>query len=413
MSCKGWKEYKIDEVYKVSNGLSKKREEFGFGYEFLAFTDVFNNYFVPKKLDNLVNSSEKEREKCSIKRGDVFLTRTSEKLDELGRSCVALKDYENATFNGFTKRLRPKGNIEILPEYAGYYFRSPKFRNLVTSMSSMTTRASLNNDMLSVLTITVPPVEEQQKIANILSSLDDKIELNNEMNKTLEEMAQSIFKRWFVDFEFPNDEGEPYKSSGGEMVDSELGMIPKGWEVGTLDDIATVTMGVSPKSSSYNTENIGVPLLNGASDFNSTIIKPTKNTTEPKKMCKKGEMVFCIRATIGNLTFADRDYCIGRGVASVQPKLEEYRELIYFNINRSIEKLISQASGSVFSNLTRADINNMTVIIPTNEVLDIFSSNTSNIIEKVQSNNLENEELISIRENLLPKLMSRKLKIAY
>ncbi|MRZ79439.1 restriction endonuclease subunit S [Paeniclostridium sordellii] len=413
MSCKGWKEYKIDEVYKVSNGLSKKREEFGFGYEFLAFTDVFNNYFVPKKLDNLVNSSEKEREKCSIKRGDVFLTRTSEKLDELGRSCVALKDYENATFNGFTKRLRPKGNIEILPEYAGYYFRSPKFRNLVTSMSSMTTRASLNNDMLSVLTITVPPVEEQQKIANILSSLDDKIELNNEMNKTLEEMAQSLFKRWFIDFEFPSGDGEPYNSSGGEMVESELGMIPKGWEVGTLDDIATVTMGVSPKSSSYNTENIGVPLLNGASDFNSTIIKPTKHTTEPKKMCKKGEMVFCIRATIGNLTFADRDYCIGRGVASVQPKLEEYRELIYFNINRSIEKLISQASGSVFSNLTRADINNMTVIIPTNEVLDIFSSNTSNIIEKVQSNNLENEELISIRENLLPKLMSRKLKIAY
>ena len=231
MSCTEWKEYKLDEVYEVSNGLSKKREEFGFGYEFLAFTDVFNNYFVPQTLDNLVNSSEMERVKCSIKRGDVFLTRTSEKLDELGRSCVALKDYPNATFNGFTKRLRPIGNVEILPEYAGYYFRSLKFRNAVTSMSSMTTRASLNNDMISLLTITVPTLEEQENIANILSCLDEKIELNNEMNKTLEEMAQCIFKRWFVDFEFPNENGEPYKSSGGEMVDSELGMIPNGWEV--------------------------------------------------------------------------------------------------------------------------------------------------------------------------------------
>ena len=81
------------------------------------------------------------------------------------------------------------------------------------------------------LDIYLPPLEEQEKIANILSSLDDKIELNNEMNKTLEEMAQSIFKRWFVGFEFPNADGKPYKSSGGEMVESDLGMIPKGWKL--------------------------------------------------------------------------------------------------------------------------------------------------------------------------------------
>ena len=224
-------------------------------------------------------------------------------------------------------------------------------------------------------------------------------------------MAQSIFKRWFVDFEFPNEDGKPYKSSGGEMVDSELGMIPKGWEVGALDDIANTTMGASPKSSSYNTENIGMPLLNGASDFNGTIINPTKHTTEPKKICKKDDMVFCIRATIGNLTFADKEYCIGRGVASVTPKDERYREFIYFNINDSIQSLISQATGSVFLNLTKDNINKMKIVIPTKEVLNKFSEITSNIINKVQSNNVENEGLINLRDSLLPKLMSGELKV--
>ena len=262
---------------EMKNPVIPASGTFGFGYEFLAFTDVFNNYFVPQTLDNLVNSSEMERVKCSIKRGDVFLTRTSEKLDELGRSCVALKDYPNATFNGFTKRLRPIGNVEILPEYAGYYFRSLKFRNAVTSMSSMTTRASLNNDMISLLTITVPTLEEQENIANILSCLDEKIELNNEMNKTLEEMAQCIFKRWFVDFEFPNENGEPYKSSGGEMVESELGMIPKGWEVVNYINTSDIQYGFAFKSKLFNDKE-GKPIIRIRDISNS--YTPTYTTEE-------------------------------------------------------------------------------------------------------------------------------------
>lgn len=136
MSFNGWSSYNLDEVYEFSSGLSKSRKEFGFGYPFVTFRDVFYNYFLPEELIELANTSDKERERCSVKRGDVFLTRTSETMDELGKSSVALKDYNQATFNGFTKRLRPKGNIEIHPEYAGYYFRSPKLRAEINSMAT-------------------------------------------------------------------------------------------------------------------------------------------------------------------------------------------------------------------------------------------------------------------------------------
>ena len=331
MSCTEWKEYKLDEVYEVSNGLSKKREEFGFGYEFLAFTDVFNNYFVPQTLDNLVNSSEMERVKCSIKRGDVFLTRTSEKLDELGRSCVALKDYPNATFNGFTKRLRPIGNVEILPEYAGYYFRSLKFRNAVTSMSSMTTRASLNNDMISLLTITVPTLEEQENIANILSCLDEKIELNNEMNKTLEEMAQCIFKRWFVDFEFPNEDGEPYKSSGGEMVDSELGMIPNGWEVVNYINTSDIQYRFAFKSKLFNDKE-GKPIIRIRDISNS--YTPTYTTEEYNDLyiVTKNDILVGMDGEFKAHIWGGKDSLLNQRVLRIRPKDNNSIAYSYFSI---------------------------------------------------------------------------------
>ena len=179
-----WKEYTLNEIYDFASGLSKSSDQFGYGFDFVSFKDVFYSFFLPNKLTNQVNSTEKERVSCSVKKGDVFLTRTSETQEELGMSSVALKEYPNATFNGFTKRLRPKGTIAVLPEYAGYFFRSPNFRATVTSMSSMTTRASLNNEMLSCLKITLPDIETQKAIGCILKTLDDKIDLLHRQNAT-------------------------------------------------------------------------------------------------------------------------------------------------------------------------------------------------------------------------------------
>lgn len=225
-----WKEFNLGELYDSSSGLSKGRKDFGFGYPFLTFKDVFNNYFVPKQLTGLANTTEKERANCSVKHGDIFITRTSETQHELGMSAVALKDYPEATFNGFTKRLRikPDVSVKIYPKYIGYYLRSAEVRNQIYSFSTLTTRSSLNNSMLEKIKVRLPRYGEQKTIADGLFCIDKKIELNNDIVKTLEEMAQALFKRWFVDFEFPNENREPYKSSGGEFEDSELGLIPSG-----------------------------------------------------------------------------------------------------------------------------------------------------------------------------------------
>jgi type I restriction enzyme S subunit len=162
----------LGELYESSSGLSKSADQFGFGQPFLSFRTVFNNPVVPSKLPDLVNSTEAEQSRYSIKAGDVFVTRTSEDLDSLGMSCAALVDYPGATFNGFTKRLRPKKSEVIDAQFAAYFFRSSHFRTQIARTAVLSTRASLNDAILLAIRIPVPSMDEQRRISVILSKFD-------------------------------------------------------------------------------------------------------------------------------------------------------------------------------------------------------------------------------------------------
>ncbi len=185
--------YKLKELYSITSGLSKPASQFGYGNPFLSFSIVFNNYHIPSLLIDLVNTSPLEIKRFSIKRGDVFVTRTSEKLDELGKSCVALQDYEKATFNGFCKRLRPIVNESIiLPEYAQYLFRSKQFTNQIIYSCPMSTRASLNEEILNTIVLNIHSLSEQQHIVDIIGSIDDKIKNNNKIIDKLDQFGYQI-----------------------------------------------------------------------------------------------------------------------------------------------------------------------------------------------------------------------------
>ena len=404
-----WKEFFLNDVYTISSGLSKPAEDFGSGFPFLSFKEVFNNFFVSKNLSELVESSEKERLSCSIKRGDVFLTRTSETVNELGMSCVALKDHENATFNGFTKRLRPKGNIEIVPEYAGYYFRNTKFRKEITSMSSASTRASLNIEMIGRLKIVLPSKAEQSSIGFTLKTLDAKIENLRRQNETLEAIAQTLFKHWFIDFEFPNADGKPYKSSGGAMISSELGEIPDSWRVGKLGDEFEIIMGQSPAGSSFNEDKQGMVFFQGRTDFGFRFPTVRLYTTEPTRIAEKFDVLVSVRAPVGDINLACEKCCIGRGLAAIKSKyksyclhkLKSYRK--FFNVFES--------EGTVFGSINKQSFNNLASVIPTDKVIKEFESVVKTIDQKFYLNDLQIQTLTKTRDALLPKLMSGQIRV--
>ena len=177
--------YPFADLYDMSSGISSKKEQAGHGAPFVSFGTVFNNYFLPEELPDLMDTSEKEQEIYSVKRGDILITRTSETIDELAMSCVATKDYPHATYSGFTKRLRPKTEGIAYSKYMAFYLRGYLFRKAVTNNAFMTLRASFNEDIFSFLDLYLPQYNQQIKIGDLLYKIEQKIQLNKKINDNL------------------------------------------------------------------------------------------------------------------------------------------------------------------------------------------------------------------------------------
>ena len=381
---------KLGKLYSVHNGLSKGRQFFGSGFPFLTFSEVFNNYFLPNELISLVQSSEKERISCSIKRGDVFITRTSETMNELGMSSVALKDYPNATYNGFTKRLRPTTN-KVLPEYIGYYLRSPKFRGKFMAFSSMTTRASLANDDLLNMEIELPSLPIQNKIATILSRYDSLIENYQKQIKLLEEAAQRLYKEWFVDLRFPGYENTP-------VVDG----VPEGWEIKSIIDVYNFKYGKILPTKDFVKDG-AIPVY-GASKQIGRYSKA--NCFEPKVLIGSRGNAGFVHRTIEDETYVTNNSFI------VEPK-KEFKHLRLPYIYESLKAIdfVAICTGAAQPQLTLNSIASLKYIIPSDRIITDYCDVSVHFFKKVAMSYKQIRLLTEARDRLLPKLMSGEIEV--
>ncbi|EEC8802494.1 TPA: restriction endonuclease subunit S [Escherichia coli] len=405
--------YKFSDLYSMASGISSTKEQAGHGSPFLSFSVVFNNYFVPDILNDLMDTSEKEKETYSIKTGDIFLTRTSEVIDELAMSCVAVKDYPNATFSGFLKRLRPTQDHITYPKFMAFYLRNPMFRKTITNNAVMTLRASLNEAIFSYLELLLPTYSEQKKAGDLLYLLNQKIALNNRINAELEAMAKTLYDYWFVQFDFPDANGKPYKTSGGRMeYNATLKReIPAGWVVNTLSQIANITMGQSPAGESYNEDGIGTLFFQGSTDFGWLFPTPRQYTTSPTRMAKKCDILLSVRAPVGDMNIANADCCIGRGLAALNSKSRSDGFLFY--VMKYFKQVFERrnAEGTTFGSMTKDDLHSLQVVCPEPGLLKRYDDIVSEYNKMIFTRSLENQELIKLRDWLLPILMNGQVKI--
>lgn len=404
-----WEKVKLGELYEVHNGLSKAGKFFGEGYPFLTFSTVFNNYFIPKQITDLVQSTEKEQESYSIRRGDVFVTRTSETSDELGMSCVALKDYPMATYNGFTKRMRPITN-RVFPEYIGYYMRLPSFRGEFRAFSTMTTRASLRNEDLLGLEVKLPSIEIQKQIADILSAYDDLIENNQKQIKLLEEAAQRLYKEWFVDLRFPGHENT-------EIVDG----VPEGWKKNCAEKFFEITIGKTPPRTEkrcFTTGENGIPWVSIADMGNSGmfVLNTAENLTEDAikqynvKVIPKNTVLLSFKLTVGRVAIAPTDICTNEAIAHFKGRRECEREYTYFYLkNFHYDELgsTSSISKAVNSKIIKA----MPFVMPSEKLLKEYSSKTKDAFDLIICKQKINNNLKIARDRMLHKLMSGEVEV--
>lgn len=408
-----WQIVKLGELYSVHNGLSKGRQFFGTGYPFLTFSNVFNNWFLPNELDSLVQTTDKEREACSIKYGDVFITRTSETMNELGMSSVALKDYPDATYNGFTKRLRPFTD-KVLPNYIGYYLRSPKFRGKFMAFSSMTTRASLANDNLLNMEIELPPMDVQKKIATILSRYDSLIDNYHKQIKLLEEAAQHLYKEWFVNLRFPGHENT-------KIVDG----VPEGWEKKSIADVTIkVTTGLNPRKNFVlgHGENYYVTIKNmGENTFfldekcdkvdDEAIAKINKRSD-----LKKGDILFSGIGTIGRVALIDiptTNWNVSESVFTLRANENISKEYLYLMLLDSNMQNYCQSHshGAAQKGIRMADLKAFSFPLASKSIIDLFTSKAEPLLNRVSKIRRQLRLLTESRDRLLPKLLSGEIEV--
>lgn len=397
------KKYRFADLYTMASGISSAKEQAGHGSPFLSFSTVFNNYFIPDELTDLMDSTEKDKETYSIKDGDIFLTRTSEVIDELAMSSVATKSFPDATFSGFLKRLRPTQKDITYSKFMAFYLRSPMFRKTMTNNAVMTLRASLNEAIFSYLDLLLPSYDDQVKAGDLLYLVNEKIELNKRINSKLEALAKTIHDYWFLQFDFPDANGKPYKASGGKMVyDSILKQdIPSGWEVKRLIDVCEIKKGdlVTEKTADTN-GNIKVVSAGIKHSYMHSISNRQPNTIT----------ISASGASAGYVNFW-RENIFACDCTTVRGKTETITFLVYEYLKNIQEYLYKQARGSAQPHVYPKDIYELKIPFPNDKLLKSYGEKIYAINERIANNVNVNQQLTTLRDWLVPMLMNGQVTV--
>ena len=403
-----WKEVKMkDFCYNVADGThdSPKRQDEG---RYLITSKHIKGSSID--YENAYKISEEDYQKI-IKRSRV--DRWDVIISMIGAYCgfCYLEDSEVTEY-----AVKNVGLLKVGKKYESqwlyYFLNSPEGKAKLFSCRAGSTQPYISLGTLRELSIKVPKEHHDLvSIVSILSSLDRKIELNNKINAQLEEMAQTLFKHWFVDF-------GPFKD--GKFVESELGMIPEGWRVGTLDKICTVVGGSTPSKArpDYYTET-GIAWLTPKDLSNSNAKFTSKGETDiteegykstSTRLMPKGTVLFTSRAPIGYLSIAKNEICTNQGFKSLVPDYAG-TAFLYCYLKEMTPEIENKATGSTFKEASGSLIKSLSVIIPPKEVLDKFEALQKSTFVRQESLEEENMNLASLRDTLLPKLMSGEIEL--
>lgn len=426
MSSSEWKECLLGDVAEVIGGYAFKAKDFiEDGVPVIKIKNIVPPVIDITDVQYVSDELYNEKEKYRLGYNDILISLTGSHINQLASAVgklgrVKIKN-KKLLLNQRVGKVYVKDSKNYHEEFLYYFLSQDTVRyDLAISAGGSANQANISPQDVKNISIPLPPLKEQKAIANVLSSLDDKIELNNQMNKTLEEMAQALFKRWFVDFEFPNEEGEPYKLSGGEMVDSELGMIPKGWKVGELGAfVKAVVTGKTP--STKNKQNYGnqYPFITIPDMHNRVFVTRTERylseqgnkTQENKLLPSKSIIVSCI-ATVGLVSINLYPSHTNQQINSILPKNEI--DLYYFYEFLKLKEDELKAIGSTGSatlNVNKGQFEKVKCILADEELRRKYTEQVKAIFERIYVNQIENENLQETRDTLLPKLMSGEIRV--
>ncbi|NCN11313.1 MAG: restriction endonuclease subunit S [Leptospira sp.] len=383
-----WKEYKLGDVAYVQTGPFGSQLHLS-DYKLTGTPIITVEHLVDKRIGHtntpFVSDEDRERlKKYTLIPGDIVFSR----VGSVDRSAIVSTKENGWLFSGRLLRVRIT-DIEVDPLYTFYFFNQEEFKENIRRIAVGATMPSINTAILSSLPILLPPLAEQKAIAGVLSALDDKIDLLHRQNKTLEAMAEALFRQWLV-----------------EEADES-------WEEGKLGDEFIITMGQSPPGESYNETGKGIPMYQGNADFEFRFPKNRVFTTDPKRFAEKFDTLISVRAPVGAQNMANEKCCIGRGVASLRFKLNtELYSYTYYKIRYHMLEIAGfNDTGTVFGSIGKDDLWNIKTLFPSvTEIMEI-DSKLKPLNDRIISNCFQIRSLEKLRDTLLPKLMSGEVRV--
>lgn len=405
---------------------------------------------------------EGESERYGLSYGDLIICEGGEP----GRCAIWKSELPDMKIQKALHRVRPKSSLNNYFLY--YWFLHAGKRGLLEPYFTGTTIKHLTGKVLNNLEIPLPPLSHQKFVARILGELDEKIQLNQKVNQTLEQMAQAIFKSWFVDFEpvkakmaakeswqalqaegeveslpdletcmnlaamqvisgqteealnqmadqQPEQFSELFKTAAlfpAAMQDSELGEIPEGWEATTLGAEFDITMGQSPPGDTYNEVGEGVAFFQGRRDFGVRFPKNRVYCSAPKRMAKASDTLLSVRAPVGDVNIAGSSCCIGRGLAALRHKSGCSSFTYYSALELGSQLASYDSEGTVFGSINQKNLNALDFKKPLPSLVKCFSNYAKSLDEKIFTLSLQIQSLEAVRDTLLPKLLSGELSVA-
>lgn len=308
--------------------------------------------------------------------------------------------------------------------YVSHYLKLDFARKQITNAAVGSTMASLNVDILKEISINLPPIETQEKIEKFFTSLENRIVNNNLVSAALFERAKTIYDYWFIQFDFPNTEGKPYKSSGGEMIWCEELQrdIPKGWFIGCIEDLGTIVSGGTPSTARedyYTDDGIAwitpndlssrekmLYIRHGERDITEDGLKGSSATLMPA-----GSILFSTRAPIGYIAIAENEVCTNQGFKSVVPNKGYEKYFIYYTIKRNTKAIAQQGVGTTFKEVSKDTFSKFKILLPPKQIVEAFEKEIEKGCQLRSVCERENDKLISYRDWLLPLLMNGQATI--
>ena len=351
-------------------------------YTYLRITDIRDDGTL--NMADLKSVDDEKASQYLLKPNDIVFART-------GASTGRNYFYDGAdgefVYAGFLIKFSIDPS-KVNPKYVKYYCMSDAYKGWIHSFNTGSTRGNINAQTLGGIPVPIPPRPQQDGIVDILSSLDEKIRKNTEVNENLQEQAQALYTNMFIQ----NNSNQ--------------------WSDGVLSDVAEIIMGQSPKGDTYNEDGVGTVFFQGRGEFGFRF--PTRRlfTTDPKRMAQSNDVLMSVRAPVGDLNVAYEPCCIGRGLGAIRSK-DNHQSFVLYTVFSLREKLdMFNGEGTVFGSINRDALNSMPIVIPTKEEMDRFEEIVAPMDAAIRNNYEEICRLEAIRDSLLPQLMSGELDVS-